>query len=77
MGLDRIIEKLHYERARLDQIIQSLLELQAVQVAKQAQVKKRRGRISMGDAERQQVAQRMKNYWADQHTKRAARGVHP
>lgn len=63
MELNTIIQQLYKRRAKLDELLVSLEEVQQFQAAKEKRVKKRRGRTQMGAEERQQVSQRMKNYW--------------
>jgi hypothetical protein len=65
MDLDLVIERLQTERLRLDEIIHSLEELRTA-VPANVLLKDRRGRKFMGEAERRQVAIRIKNYWAAQ-----------
>jgi hypothetical protein len=68
MDLDSIIEKLHRERMKLDEIIASLQQLQQSYAAVAKEGLKRRGRKSMGAEERQQVSARMKSYWESRRT---------
>jgi hypothetical protein len=65
MDLDKVIQKLYDERAKLDEIIRSLeqLRLSAAVVQKEI-VKKRRGRKFMNEEDRKEVSERMKRYWA-------------
>jgi hypothetical protein len=63
MDLATMIEKLQRERAKLDEIITSLKQLQQSGAVAE-KVAKRRGRKSMGPEERKQVSARMKKYWA-------------
>ena len=72
MELRIIIQKLYKERAKLDEIISSLEQAQMIAAARVERVKKRRGRTSMDPAERQQVSQRMKDYWARRRAQRSA-----
>ena len=64
MELDIIIQKLCQERGKLDRVIASLKQIQSAAAVKKERGKERRGRTFMDAAERQQVAERMRNYWA-------------
>ena len=66
MDLEKAIEHLHAERERLEKVIAALEELQrsSTGTALEPRPVTRRGRKSMGSAERQQVSERMKKYWA-------------
>jgi hypothetical protein len=79
--LDRIINELLQERNRVQAIIEALERKteragSAARSELTARARKRRderrGRKSMGPAERQQVSLRMKHYWAAQRQQRAA-----
>lgn len=65
-----MIAEMQQERALLDQGIEKLAELARYLDQRRAHfpsnltAPKRRGRKFMGPEERQQVAQRMKDYWA-------------
>lgn len=62
MDIRKVIRELHEEKRRLDEVISSLEELQrnkALEIPG-----KRRGRKSMDAAARQEVSNRMKEYWA-------------
>jgi hypothetical protein len=72
MELRIIIQKLYKEREKLDTVIASLEQVQTAAAARVERVKKRRGRTFMDPAERQQVSQRMKDYWAKRRAKRSA-----
>jgi hypothetical protein len=63
MDLSKTIAELRREKEKLEQVIASLEGLQAG-VAVPAPQQKRRGRKSMTLAERQEVSERMKRYWA-------------
>jgi len=64
MDLLKIIKDLHDERDRIDRVIASLDALSDPSGAPPAgAAPKRRGRKHMGEAEREQVATRMKEYW--------------
>ena len=54
MELNTIIQQLYKQRAKLDELLVSLEEVQQFQAAKEKRVKKRRGRTQMGAEERQQ-----------------------
>ena len=66
MDLEKAIEHLHAERERLEKVIAALEELQRSSTGTTLEPRPitRRGRTSMGSAERQQVSERMKKYWA-------------
>ena len=64
MRFDSIIQKLQRERESLDQLIACLERVKLAHVVTEPRIRKRRGRISMDEAERRQVSQRMTNYWA-------------
>jgi hypothetical protein len=64
MDLVKIIRKLHEERAKLDKIIASLEKLQRSASEGTQNPKPRRGRKFMDAKGRQEVSERMKNYWA-------------
>jgi hypothetical protein len=63
MDLDGIIQQLLDERKRLDRIIQALEEPGSGGTVEKP-VKSRRGRKSMDGPARQEVSERMKQYWA-------------
>ena len=70
MDLYRAIRELYTEKERLDRVIASLEELvTSGQPLPGEPEPKRRGRKGMGTEEREQVAERMRRYWA---AKRAA-----
>lgn len=64
MDLYKAIRALHEERDRLDRLIKSITELNARGALDAKPVRSRRGRRKMGAAERRQVSERMKRYWA-------------
>jgi hypothetical protein len=65
MDLDKVIQKLYDERAKLDGIITSLEQLrQSASAVQKEVVKKRRGRKFMNEEDRKEVSERMKKYWA-------------
>jgi len=71
MDLYEAIRKLYQERKRLDHAIKELEKLRAGDCLPPAEPSAtRRGRHSMGRAERQQVSRRMRKYWADRRKNR-------
>ena len=65
MDLYEAIRKLYEEKKRLEHAIKELEKLRAGGCPPPAEPSgTRRGRHSMGRAERQQVSQRMRKYWA-------------
>jgi hypothetical protein len=64
MDLYRIIGELVEERNRLQRIIESLEGMDGVASKPQKARTARRGRKSMDHAARQEVSERMKQYWA-------------
>jgi hypothetical protein len=72
MDLDKVIAKLQGERAKLDEIITSLEQLKrsGADVPKEV-IKKRRGRKFMNEADRKEVSERMKRYWAARRAKKS------
>lgn len=62
-NIQRALELLLAERARIDAAIASLERLATSPAA--ALDSRRRGRKSMGAAERRQVSERMRKYWSD------------
>ena len=66
MDLFKAIQELYAEKERLERVIASLEELQRSAGAVPALTEgvKRRGRKFMDPKERQEVSDRMKNYWA-------------
>ena len=66
MDLYKAIQDLYAEKEKLERVIASLEELQRAggSVPELPKPAKRRGRKSMSSAERQEVSQRMRNYWA-------------
>jgi hypothetical protein len=66
MDLYKAIQDLYAEKEKLERIIASLEELQqaAGPVPVLPKPAKRRGRKSMNPAERQEVSERMRKYWA-------------
>jgi hypothetical protein len=67
LDLTQVLRRLRRERDALDDIIQSLRDLQlreAAEAAMPKKVLKRRGRKFMDPGEREEVSKRMKSYWA-------------
>ena len=66
MDLNRTIQELHAERKRIIELIHAVEEVRGYYASRPTQEKtvRRRGRKSMAAAERRQVSERMKNYWA-------------
>jgi hypothetical protein len=66
MDLYKAIQDLYAEKEKLERVIASLEELQRTAGAIPVLPKsaKRRGRKSMNSQERQEVAERMRKYWA-------------
>ena len=66
MDLHKAIQDLYAEKEKLERVIASLEELQRTAGALPVLPKpvKRRGRKSMNAAERQEVSERMRKYWA-------------
>ena len=75
MGFDTIIRKLQTEREALDQLITHLEQIKSAGLVQQERVKKRRGRKFMDAAERGQVSERMKKYWAERRIGRMQGGT--
>jgi hypothetical protein len=65
----KLIQELRTKKDKLERVIATLEELQEFG---EDQAIERRGRKSMGPEERQQVSDRMKNYWACRKKGRAA-----
>ena len=65
MDLHKVIQSLYTEKERLDRVISSLEDLRRTVrvIPPMPKSKKRRGRKSMSDKERQEVSDRMKRYW--------------
>ena len=70
MDLYRAIRELYIEKQRLDRTIAALEELQSADRGAADLPYKRRGRKSMGTGERQEVAERMRRYWANRRRSR-------
>jgi hypothetical protein len=66
LDLSKTIQELHAERDRLVGLIRAVEEVQQYYTSLPRREEKvsRRGRKSMGAAERRQVSERMKKYWA-------------
>jgi len=79
MDLYKAIQDLYAEKEKLERVIASLEELQRTAGTVPAIAKtSRRGRKSMSPAEREEVSERMKRYWAgrrgQKHTKQGNDG---
>ncbi len=73
MDLNKAIRALYDERNRLDKLIDSLERVKARgEHLRNPAVHARRGRKKMNPAERQEVSQRMKRYWAARRAQTAA-----
>jgi cobalamin biosynthesis protein CbiD len=70
MDLYRIIRELVLERDRVDQIIQSLEEHSGIGKGTRRGTSERRGRKAMDRAAREQVSERMKQYWQKRRAER-------
>jgi len=67
LDLYRTIQELQEERKRVLDLIRAMEEVQrtySLSLPTAKTTARRRGRKSMGEAERQQVSARMKQYWA-------------
>jgi hypothetical protein len=73
MDLYKAIQDLYAEKEKLERVIASLEELQRTGGAIPVLPKsvKRRGRKSMNSQERQEVAERMRKYWASRRNHKA------
>jgi hypothetical protein len=75
MDLYKAIRELYAEKERLEDAIASLEELMEAKLVTDElnldNLKKRRGRKSMGAEERKQVSERMKKYWASRRVHKA------
>ena len=72
MDLTKAIEELRREREKLEPVIASLAEMQAVAAAVPKQ--KRRGRKSVSPEERREAAARMRRYWQSRRVDRLTNG---
>lgn len=74
MTVREMINTLEAERRQLDDALATLQRLEAAQQATTAgkPAKGRRGRKFMGQAERAQVSERMRTYWAGRRKARTA-----
>ena len=72
MDLYKAIQDLYAEKEKLEHVIASLEELQRTAGAIPAlpNSAKRRGRKSMNSKERQEVAERMRKYWASRRNQK-------
>ncbi len=75
MDLYKAIQELYGEKDRLERVIASLEELQrtAIALPEPSPAASRRGRKSMTPAERREVSERMKNYWANRRNAKLKR----
>lgn len=66
MDLNKAILELRAEKEKLERVIASLEELQrtAGSLPEEPKPANRRGRKSMNSAQRQEVSERMRRYWA-------------
>ena len=77
MDLYRTIRELYEEKRRLDQVIASLEALRDIDAIHESDgTPKRRGRRSMSPEEKQEVSERMRQYWSDRR-KQKGRGEAP
>jgi hypothetical protein len=66
MELQKTIDDLYLEKARLDRVIAAVEGLQQTVAPRPLpRVPRKRGRKSMDPDERLEVSQRMRKYWAD------------
>lgn len=72
MNYTKALAILRQEHARLVAAIQSLEALQSAGASLSERPPRRRGRKGMGAAERLQVSERMKRYWAKRRRERTA-----
>jgi len=70
MDLRNILDELYMERERMRRTIAALEEFAS---SEPPQAHHGRGRKSMGAAERHEVSERMKKYWANRRKGKAAR----
>jgi hypothetical protein len=63
MDLGKALQLLYTEKEKLERTIATLQELDRTD-ATMLSARKKRGRHSMGAAEREEVSERMKRYWA-------------
>jgi hypothetical protein len=75
MDLYRIIRELVLERDRVDQIIQSLEEHSGIGKGTRRRTPERRGRKAMDRAAREQVSERMKQYWRTRRAEQESNGA--
>jgi hypothetical protein len=67
LDLSKVIQDLYAEKEKLQRVIAALIDLQTAaggDIPLTPESRKRRGRKSMSDEERQTVSARMKNYWS-------------
>ena len=78
MNVYKAIQCLYDQKEKLERVIELLEELQrsgAPAAAVAPSAAKRRGRKSMGSAEREEVSKRMKKYWANRGKHENAAGA--
>ena len=73
MNLYEAIQRLYAQKKELESVIASLEKLRRTSASSAPSTLKRRGRRSMGSAEREEVSKRMKKYWASRRKQRDAR----
>ncbi len=71
MDLNKAIRDLHEELKKLNEAIAAMEEFQRTGTLP---APRRRGRRSMGDAERRVVSERMRKYWAARRGKKGSAG---
>ena len=78
MHLYKALQELYAQKQKLENIIATLEELQTAAASEKSQPlgTKRRGRKSMGLAEREDVSRRMKKYWASRRKVRKGDSRH-
>ena len=73
MDIASILQFLYAEKAKLDQAIADIEQLQrtrSISLPLSRSRGKRHGRKSMGAEERKEVSQRMRKYWADRRKRK-------
>ena len=74
MDLSKLIRELHAEKERLGRVIVALEDLESARNDVLGPARKtRRGRTSMGTAERSAVSRRMRAYWSRRRKEQSAR----
>lgn len=78
MDLDKALRELYLERDRIDRVIEEVSKLQDLPVLdKVPRPRLKRGRKFMSGDERQEVSQRMRNYWAGRRRAKAGSAATP